>query len=109
MKHPPPLPTDLSLRRLVGLWAVLAVPMTACDPDKAGGKKGTIDSGPEVELPPFPEEVLGVPNLDDDNEDGEHDWNGATGTDDEQVPVEIDPTVWDDLEADTTITVSFEG
>jgi protein-arginine deiminase len=109
MTHPHPLPNRRSLSGLVGCWALFAAPLTACDPEEGGGKKGTVDSGTEVELPPFPEEVLGVPNLDDDNEDGEQDWDAAIGTDDEQVPVEIDPTVWEDLEADTTITVTFEG
>ena len=50
------------LSRLVGVCALVAAPTTGCEPEKGGGKAGTVDSGTEEELPPFPEAVLGVPS-----------------------------------------------
>lgn len=116
MMHPiPPSPSHRAAGA-AALWALLAIPMLACDPSKAeeqgeaSGDSATTGTDTAVEPPPpFPEEVLGVPNLDDDDEDGDQDWNNATGTDDEQVPIEIAADVWDGLAADATVTVTFEG
>ncbi len=101
------------------LWALLLAPAVACDPEDSDGKKNQTEgegSGSDTAsdtatdpLPTFPEEVLGVPNLDDDDEDGEPDWDNATGSDAEQVPIVIDAALWDSLDAEASIAVTFEG
>lgn len=124
MMHPIHPPPSHRAPGAAALWALLAISMIACDPSKtegngkASGDSTTTGSDTAADTaadtaveppPPFPDEVLGVPNLDDDNEDGDQDWNNATGTDDEQVLIEIATDVWDGLATDATVTVTFEG
>lgn len=109
--------------RGMALWLALggALSLAACDPDKGDGSGddgggddgddgGTTDSGDvgpgDLEMP---EEVLGVPNMDDDNENGDIDWADAAAGDNEQVPVGLDPDALTILGEGSSLSVAFEG
>ncbi len=122
---PPHLGRALSL---LTLFASLATAATGCDTTDKGdttddggddgtggddssgegsGGDGTGDDGTTDTPDPlgFPAEVLGIPNLDDDNENGDHDWNDELGSDDDYVALPITGGI----ASSETVSVSLTG
>ena len=112
-----PLPFPRPSLRGPAAWLSLCATMAfaACDTTKGDGDGdgdgdgATDDSGELVQgfLPP--DEVAGVANLDDDNENGDHDWEDSRAGDDEQASLGLTAKDFDLLGEGASLAVSFEG
>jgi protein-arginine deiminase len=84
----------------------------ACDDTTKKPSTGDVEDSGEVEPPPTftpPEEIAGVANLDDDNENGEFDWDDQRADDGELVPVGLTVEDFALLEEGSTLALTFEG
>ena len=98
---------------------VLPLLVAACGKDKQGdgdgtdGTTGTTGGTTGVTEEVFDlalaSEILGVPNIDDDDENGDHDWADAEAGDEETVPFGLDADALSELDDGAVMRVELEG
>ena len=103
------MPRPPSLRR-AALLGLLCLPALAGRCDEKPTDSDTLDTGPDADTFWDTTEVLGIPNIDDDDVNGVDDWeDAADGADDDLATLVVPAVAFEEVGGSFALTLTGEG